>query len=148
MRLVLILMFVVAVAFAKPKIVVEEAWVRAVPPVSTMSAAFLEIENKGDENDTLLKVSSPIAEITEIHTTIMDEGMMKMRRLENVAIPAGKSVDFKPGGKHIMLINLKKHPKPGEKVKLILEFEKSGKVEVEATVRGMGMMEEHHKSHH
>ncbi len=142
-------MLLVSLSFAKPKIVVEEPWVRAVPPVSTMSAAFFEIENEGDEADTLLGVSSPVAEIVEMHATVEEDGVMKMRRMEKVVIPAKESVEFRPGGKHIMLINLKRHLRPGDKVKLILNFEKSGKVEVMAPVKGMHMdMEEHHKGHH
>ncbi len=145
---VLAILFLAGLSFAGPKIVIEEPWVRAVPPVSTMSAAFMEIENEGDEADYLVGVSSPIAEVSEIHTTIMQDGMMKMRRLKEVKIPAGESVEFKPGGKHIMLINLKKHPKPGDRVKLVLEFKKSGKIEVQAKVKGHGMEEHRHKVHH
>jgi copper(I)-binding protein len=148
MKALILLLFIVALSLAKPRIVVEDAWVRAVPPVSTMSAAFMEIKNEGTQEDYLVGVSSPIAEVSEIHTTIMEGGMMKMRKLERVKIPAGESVEFKPGGKHIMLINLKRHPKPGDEVRLILEFQKSGKIEVIARVKGMNTEGHPHKTHH
>ncbi len=135
MRYILAMLVFVSFVFAKPKIVVEDAWVRAVPPVSTVSAGFMKLKNLGDEEDVLIGVESDISEVGEIHTTYMEDGFMKMRMLKEVKVPAGGSVEFKPGGKHLMLINLNKHPKKGDKVKLILRFKKTGTLEVEAEVR-------------
>ncbi len=141
MKLFAALLFLVALSFGVPKIVVKDPWVREVPPVSTMSAAFMEIYNEGDEEDYLIGVETDVARVAELHTTIMEGGMMKMRKLENVKVPAKGKVSFKPMGKHIMLIDLKKVLRAGEKVKLTLIFKKSGKIEVQAPVRrGMMMM--------
>ncbi len=129
--------------FAQPKVEVKDAWVRAVPPTSKMSAAYMIIENKGKEADRLVDAKNNLSEITEIHETV--EG--KMRRVKAIEIPAGGKVELKPGGYHIMLINLKKPLKEGDKVELVLRFEKSGEVKVEAPVR-KGMEKEHmHHGH-
>ncbi len=139
MKLLAGLLILIGLAFSKPQIVVENAWVREVPPVSVMSAAFLRIRNTGNEDDILIGVRSDASRIAEIHTTIMKDSMMKMRRLKEVKIPAGGSVEFRPMGKHIMLIDLKKPLKAGDKVKIILIFKKSGKITVEASVKRMNM---------
>ena len=121
--------------FAQPKIEVRDAWVREVPPTSKMSAAYMIIENKGKEADRLVDASNNVSEITELHETV--EG--KMRRVKAIEVPAGGKVELKPGGLHIMLINLKKPLKEGDKVELTLKFEKAGEIKVQAPVRkGMG----------
>ncbi|MFN3870895.1 MAG: copper chaperone PCu(A)C [Aquificaceae bacterium] len=130
--------------FAQPKIEVKDAWVREVPPTSKMSAAYMVIENKGNEADKLIDASNNASKITEIHETV--EG--KMRRIKALEIPAGSKVELKPGGYHIMLINLNKPLKEGDKVEITLKFEKSGEVKVEAPVKkGMGGMHHHHHKH-
>jgi len=138
MGLLLSLLLFTAHLWAQPHIVVENAWVRAVPPVSTMSAAFLRIRNTGDESDHLVGVRSSVSRAAEIHTTVIEDSMMKMRRLKEVEIPPGKTVEFRPMGKHIMLIDLKRALKEGERVRLTLIFRKSG--EISAEVRRAKMM--------
>ncbi len=134
MALVFVLIF--SFAFGGPKIVVEKAWVREVPPVSKTTAVFMVIRNEGDEGDVLFSVSSPVAEKAEIHETYVEGEVMKMRRLERLEIPPGSEVVLRPMGKHVMLIGLKGPLSKGKKVKVILFFEKSGKVTVEAEVGG------------
>ncbi len=139
MRVLALLILFFGFALSKPKIIVEDPWVRAVPPVSTMSAAFMKVRNAGDEDDYLIGARSEVSKITEIHTTVMEDGMMKMRRVKEVKVPAGGLVEFKPMGKHIMLIDLKRPLKAGEKIRITLIFKKSGEITVEAPVRRMGM---------
>ncbi|MEJ7555122.1 MAG: copper chaperone PCu(A)C [Aquificaceae bacterium] len=128
-------LFLAGLSLAQPKIEVKDAWVREVPPTSKMSAAYMVIENKGKEADRLVDASNNVSEITELHETV--EG--RMRRVKAIEIPAGGKVELKPGGLHIMLINLKKPLKEGDTVELTLKFEKSGEVKVQAPVRkGMG----------
>lgn len=138
-------LFLAGLVFAQPKIEVKDAWVRAVPPTSKMSAAYMVIENKGKEADKLISASNNVSEITELHKT--ENG--KMRKVEFIEVPANGKVELKPGGLHIMLINLKKPIKEGEEVELTLKFEKSGEVKVKAPVkRGMGGMNHEHHGHH
>ncbi|MFN3813370.1 MAG: copper chaperone PCu(A)C [Aquificaceae bacterium] len=142
MKKLLLGLIVSGVSLAAPKIEVKDAWVREVPPTSSMSAAYMVIENKGDEPDKLIDASTKIAKAVEIHETVGG----KMRRIKVLEIPAGKSVELKPGGYHIMLINLLEKPKEGQKVDLALKFEKSGEIKVSAPVKkGMGGM--HEKMH-
>ncbi len=143
MKLLAVLLMSVYISLAKPEISVQEPWVREVPPVSTMSAAFMKVTNTGDEDDYLVGASSDIAQVVEIHTTVMEGGLMKMRKLEKVKIPAGETVEFRPMGKHIMLIDLKKPLKRGDRVNITLIFEKSGKISVTAPVKGMKMHMRH-----
>ncbi len=134
-RMLLSGLLLAGLSFAQPKIEVKDAWVREVPPTSKMSAAYMVIENKGKEADRLVDASNNVSEITELHETV--EG--RMRRVKAIEIPAGGKVELKPGGLHIMLINLKKPLKEGDTVELTLKFEKSGEVKVQAPVRkGMG----------
>ncbi|MCS6998251.1 MAG: copper chaperone PCu(A)C [Aquificaceae bacterium] len=123
------------VVFAQPKIEVKDAWVREVPPTSKMSAAYMIIENKGNQPDKLVDAKNNASEITELHETV--EG--KMRKVKAIEVPANGKTELKPGGLHVMLINLKKPLKEGETVELVLKFEKSGEVKVNAPVKkGMG----------
>lgn len=144
MRKLLLGLVVSGVGLAAPKVEVKDAWVREVPPTSSMSAAYMVIENKGDEPDKLIGASTKIAKAVEIHETVGG----KMRRVKAIDIPAGKSVELKPGGYHIMLIDLTEKPKEGQKVDLTLKFEKSGEIKVSAPVkRGMGDMHERMHGH-
>ncbi|MEN3028882.1 MAG: copper chaperone PCu(A)C [Aquificaceae bacterium] len=117
--------------FAQPKIEVKDAWVREVPPTSKMSAAYMIIENKGNQPDKLVDAKNNASEITELHETM--EG--KMRKVKAIEVPANGKTELKPGGLHVMLINLKKPLKEGETVELVLKFEKSGEIKVNAPVK-------------
>ncbi len=130
-----------SVVFAAPKITVKDAWVREVPPTSKMSAAYMIIENTGNEPDRLIDASNSASKVTELHETV--DG--KMRKVRAIEVPAGGKAELKPGGLHIMLIDLNKPLKEGESVDITLKFEKSGEVKVTAPVKkGAGMMKMHH----
>jgi copper(I)-binding protein len=144
-RAVLFGLSAVALALAQPKIEVKDPWVRLVPPNAKATAAYMKIENNGTEADKLVAASSNVSKITELHE--MAEG--KMRRVKAIEVPAGKTVELKPGGLHVMLIELKEPLKEGQTVEITLKFEKSGEVKVQAPVRkGMGGMHHHHHHHH
>ncbi|PKO18273.1 MAG: hypothetical protein CVU39_02205 [Chloroflexi bacterium HGW-Chloroflexi-10] len=104
---------------------VQTPWAR--PALSgNNSAAYFIIINNTSENDTLIDAQSSIAEFTQIHMSIMKDGNMMMQEQEEVEIPANSSVEFKPKGLHIMLINLNNEWKIGDEFELKLVFEKSG----------------------
>ncbi len=111
----------------------EHAWVREVPPTAENSAGYISIVNTGAA-DHLLSVESPAAKITEMHEMKMENGVMEMNHLPCVDIPAGKTLNFEPGGMHIMLLNLKQPLKAGDQVPMTFEFEKAGKITINATV--------------
>jgi copper(I)-binding protein len=125
-------------------IAVKDAWVR---PTTThmdnsgdVSGAFMVIENTSSRAERLVKasVSADVAESVEIHETTIDENsVMRMRPVEGIDVPANGSVELKPGGYHIMLLNVKKELKPGDKLPLTLTFASGQAVTVEAEVRAM-----------
>lgn len=114
---------------------ISDAWARATVPKQVHGAAFIQIDNGGKTADKLLRVSSSAARAVELHTMSMDHDMMRMRQLDDIAVPAGGKVVMKPGsGPHLMLLDLKQPLQAGQSVNLVLEFEKAGKVEVSAKV--------------
>lgn len=115
---------------------VKNAWIREAPPGATVAALYLEINNNGGE-DQILSINTPVAQLAEIHNTqVTPDGTGKMVKLENVSIQSGELLEFSPGGKHIMLINLNKVLKPGEVYKVTIDFKKSGLKAVNAVVKG------------
>ena len=117
-------------------VTVAHPWARATPAGATVGAAYVEITAK--DADTLVAASSPAAGSVEIHTHTMDDGVMKMRKLEKLGIPAGGSAVLKPSGDHIMLFGLKAPLKEGDLLPITLVFEKAGEVKIDATVEPVG----------
>jgi copper(I)-binding protein len=132
---------------------VQHPYARAVPPGQPNSAAFMTLHNHGDAANAVVSASSPAANVVELHTHIMADGMMKMRRVEQIEIPANGMTELKPGGLHIMLIGLKEQLKPGMKVALTLKFADDTETTIEAPVQeimqSMGHdMGDHHPMTH
>lgn len=123
-------------------VTVSGAWVRGSVAGQTASGAFMELQSA--ENAVLLGASSPVAGVVELHEMSMDNGMMKMRAVPKLELPAGKTVALKPGGYHIMLMDLKRPLKKGEVVPLTLRFagkdQQPGSIEVKAEVRALTSM--------
>lgn len=127
-------------ADAKTGLKVQVAWARATPGGAKIGAAFLEIQGAPDADDKLIGASSPVAQVVELHDHIKDGGVMRMRRIESIAIPAGKAVTFKPGGLHLMLIDLKAPLVEGDAFDITLAFEKAGEIKVTAPVLKLGAL--------
>lgn len=120
-------------------LVISQGWSRATPGGAKVAGGYVTIENKGTTADKLIGGSADIAGKFEIHEMALDNGVMKMRPLDKgLTIEPGKTVKFAPGGYHLMLEQLKKPLKQGDKVPLTLEFEKAGKVAVSLDVQGVG----------
>lgn len=124
-------------------------WSRATPAGAKVGGGYLSIENTGSAPDRLVSVSVPFAARAEIHEMAVKDGIMTMRPLEQgVAVPAGAKVEFKPGGYHIMFMELKQPLKQGEMMKGTLTFEKAGSVDVEFKVDSIAAKGEgEHKGH-
>ena len=105
---------------ANYSVAVLDAWARANAPGQTVGAAYMTLISAQDS--TMVKVESDIAGTVEIHSMSMDNGVMKMRMLEELPLPAGKAEKLAPGGFHLMLFDLKKPLTAGESVKLTLTF--------------------------
>ena len=113
---------------------IDHPWSKQVPPTSQVAAAFLNIMNHGDNGDELLSATSPIAGKTELHAHIHEGGMMKMREVEKIEVPAHGSQMLKPGGYHVMFFDLKDVPELGESFPLTLNFKQAGEFKVEVKV--------------
>ncbi len=120
-------------AHAEGSIKIEDAWARVTIP-SRPAAGYMVIYNRGDQLDRVVSGTSALVERVEIHTHIMDEGVMRMRRVDKVDVPGGAEVKFAPGGFHLMMFGLKRALKKGDFLPVTLIFEKAGKVEVEFRV--------------
>lgn len=135
---------------ALAQIEVRDAWVRATVPAQTATGAFLQL--RSTQTARLVQAKSPVANTVEIHEMQMVGSVMKMRAVAAVELPAGQTVELKPGGYHIMLMDLKQPLKRGETVPLTLLIEtKDGKresVEVRAMVRPLDAEAEAHHHHH
>lgn len=121
-------------------ITVVAPWARATPGGAKVGGAYLEIKAAGGAGDRLVSAASAAAGTVEIHGHINEGGVMKMRRLDGLAVPAGTSVMLKPGGYHLMLVDLKQPLKQGDKLQLTLTFEKAGTLSVEGPVAPLGAM--------
>lgn len=119
---------------------VQRAWARATPGAVKTGVAYLSIVNRGDAPDRLIGMSSPVAAKAEVHDNEMENGIMKMRPVGPVTINSGQSVEFKPGGDHIMLIELKQPLREGENFPITLIFEKGGEVKTSVIVERAGAM--------
>jgi len=100
---------------------IRNPWVRGTVSGQQATGAFMEITSQSGA--TLVGATSPAAEVTEIHEMKMDGGVMKMRAIPRLELPAGKPVELGPGGYHVMLIKLKQPLKKGDSVPLTLRVE-------------------------
>lgn len=120
-RITLTLAALVMAAAAQAQVSVKDAWVRATVPHQKATGAFMQLTAASDMR--VVEASSPVAGIVEIHEMAMVKDVMKMRAVDVLALPAGKTVELKPGGYHVMLMDLKGQVKDGDVVPLTLVVE-------------------------
>jgi uncharacterized protein YcnI/copper(I)-binding protein len=120
-------------------LVVEQPWSRVTPGGAKVAGGYVRITNTGPEPDRLVGGSFPLASRVEVHEMSMTDAVMRMKPVAGgLEIGPGQTVELKPGGTHLMFLDMKASLKEGQTVKGTLVFEKAGPVEVEYTVRGMG----------
>lgn len=127
------------------EIVITGQWARASSATASSGAAYMTITNNGAAADALVGTSSPAARTAEVHETVAmgspapgasaEGGMMGMQPVARLVIPAGGTVELKPGSFHIMLIDLKQELKAGDSIEITLTFEEAGEVPVTVEVR-------------
>jgi copper(I)-binding protein len=117
---------------------VEQAYTRSTVPGQMAAGGFMKIENKGGGADQLVSASSPVAGEVQLHEMAMEGNVMKMRQVKDITVPAGGAVELKPGGLHLMFMNIKAPLTAGESVPVKLKFAKAGEVEVKMPVNAMG----------
>lgn len=122
---------------ASAQVTVKDAWVRATVAQQKATGAFMQLQSAQDAK--VISAQSPVAGVVEVHEMAMDGGVMKMRAVPSLALPAGKAVDLKPGGYHVMLMDLKAQVKDGDTVPVTLVVEgKDGQrqnIEIKASAR-------------
>jgi copper(I)-binding protein len=125
-RVVMSVAAIVLASAAQAQVSVKDAWVRATVPQQKATGAFMQLQSAQDAK--LVSAQSPVAGVVEVHEMAMDGGVMRMRAVPNLDLPAGKTVDLKPGGFHVMLMDLKAQVKDGDTVPVTLVVEgKDGK---------------------
>lgn len=123
--------------FTLGKLRIEHPYARATAPGQPVGGAFMTIVN-GGVDDRLLSVSATNAKSVELHMMKMEGDVMHMRQVDGIALPAGKTVELKPGGYHVMFIGLKAPLKAGDSFPATLKFEKAGEVTVSVKVEAPG----------
>ncbi|GAM97886.1 copper metallochaperone [alpha proteobacterium U9-1i] len=123
---------------AGPTVSVSEAWATPTPGGVAVSAGYLTIANSGAEADRLVGAATPRAGRVELHTMTMTDGIMEMRQIESIDVPAGGSAAFAPGGNHLMFIDVATPFAEGEDIPLTLTFEHAGDVQATLPVRAGG----------
>lgn len=129
------------------ELIIDEAWIKAMPPSAEYSAAFLTITNTSEEDVTLVEVKSDLADTVEIHLMKTVNGSMTMRPIKELVIPKGETVALEPGGTHIMLIDLIEPLNAGETADLILVFADGMERTVNAVIRKEMRPDDDHDDH-
>ncbi len=128
-------------------LVVTDAKVPLLPPNVKNAAAYLSIKNNSDKKIELVKVTSSISENAEFHTVIYEDKVSKMKQLTSIMLDKGETLNFSPGGKHIMLVKLLKPLKKGQEIELTFST-KSGTTHSSKIHVGEASGHAHHHHHH
>jgi copper(I)-binding protein len=121
-----------------PAIEVDHAWARATPAGARTAALYLTLVNKGHAADRLVAVSTPVAGKAEVHSSTTENGVMQMRPVAALEVKPGSPLVLKPGGYHVMLMELKQPLVAGQSFAVTLTFEKAGAIDATATVEKLG----------
>jgi len=139
MKKTLLVLLATAAFAAHAQTTVKDPWVRGTVVGQKATGMFGQVVST--TGGKLVSASSPLAGVVEIHEMVMDGNVMKMRAVNGLELPAGKPVDLKPGGYHVMLMDLKQELKAGESVPVTLVIEGAGgkreSVELKAPVKAL-----------
>jgi copper(I)-binding protein len=113
---------------------IEKPWTRATPPGAKMAAGYMTIRNRSASPDRLRNITSPAAARVETHVTIKDGDIVRMREVKSFDVPANGVLELKPGGAHLMFVDIKRPFKDGETIPVTLRFDKAGEVKVDFLV--------------
>ena len=123
-----------ALAGAADSVTVQDPYVRLAPPNAPATGAFMVIRNGGDKDVKVVSASNPASKVTELHTHLNEGGVMKMRPVPAIEVKAKGEAVLKPGGLHVMLIDLKAPMKEGDVVPITLGFDDGSSKQVDAKV--------------
>jgi len=132
-------------------IAIQHPWARETAPRQIVGGGFMTLVNHGAAEDRLLSGSTPVAAEVQLHTMSMDGGVMRMRQIQGgIAIPAGGTLELRPGSYHIMFMGLKRPLRQGERFPVTLRFQRAGTISVQFAVQPVsstGPMETGHAGH-
>ena len=114
---------------------ISEAWVRALPPTQSNTAAYLTVVNKGAAVAVINGASAELAGRAELHNSVMVDGYMRMEQLQGLTVAPGETVSLAPGGIHLMLLELSRMPVAGESARLCLDLASGDTACTDAAVR-------------
>jgi periplasmic copper chaperone A len=123
---------------ARAQVEIKDAWIRATAPGQKTAAGYMTISNKSAQPERLLGGSSEAAAKVQTHVSVKDGDIVRMREVKGYDIPAKGSFELKPNASHLMLVDIRRPLKEGEKIPLLLKFEKSGEIKVDFEVRPLG----------
>lgn len=121
---------------AGAKVTVENAWVRQMPPGMDVTAGFMVVKNDGKKTE-IKKIKAGFAKVAELHTHVVEEGIMQMRKVDSMTVPAKGELKLRPHGKHIMFFGVKSSLKAGDKEKVEIILSNGEKIEAQFEIKGM-----------
>ena len=128
---------------------IHHPWTRATPKGADVAGGFITIQNQGTTDDRLAEIRVDGVKRTELHEMANTNGMMTMRPLKDgIVLPAGKTVELKPGGFHAMMMGLASPFLEGDRIKATLRFEKAGTIDIEFSVEAQGASAKHSDMNH
>ena len=140
--IITVLLAITVTAWAQTTVKVEDAWVRGTVATQKATGAFMRLTPSA--NARLVEAKSPVAGVVEIHEMTLEKDIMKMRQIPGLDLAADRTMELKPGGYHVMLMDLKQPLKGGEQVPITLVFEDDAKkrftqdIKASVTVLGGG----------
>jgi copper(I)-binding protein len=137
-----------AAAPVRGQVLIEKPWARATVPTARVAGAYLTVRNQSAVADRLVGAWSPVAARVEFHIHTTQGEVMKMRQAQALDIPANGTLELKPGGAHLMFVDIRKPFTEGDVVPVTLRFEKAGEVSVQARVGGLADRAARHGTKH
>ena len=125
----------------------EKPWIRATAPGAKTAAGYMILRNRSAQPDRLIGAASPAAAKVETHIHVKDGEILRMREAKSFDIPAKGSLELKPGGAHLMLVDIKRPLKEGDKVPVTLKFERAGERTVDFHVGRLTAPSSSHQKH-
>ena len=140
MSIIALCVNVAAVSQPNSAIVVKDGWIQLGPPSQKNTAGYMVIENHSNKNTALVSAKSDICNVVEMHKMETVNEMMRMRKVDQVEVPAQGKAEFKPGGYHLMIIGLQRALKEGEEITVTLKFADSSEKSVRMIVKNRDSM--------
>ncbi len=135
MRRLMFLLLLCHAAGAVAELRISDAWLRAMPPGPPNSAAYMTLQNSGASPVAVVAVATPVADAVEIHESVQEDGLWRMRELEQLRLAPGETLSLSPGGRHLMVLGLRQRPVAGDSVSFQLTLDNGDMVQVQAVVR-------------